>query len=66
MPSYIGQVVSFFTSKNPAKVSTSMLKYNFIEIIISDTFSSTLNQSESDSFRVEILEGKVLLFTGHK
>ena len=66
MPSYIGQVVSFFTSKNPAKVSTSMLKYNFTKNIISDSFSYTLNESKSNSFRVEILKGKVLLFTGHQ
>ena len=66
MPSYIGQVVSFFASKNPAKVSTSMLKYNFTKNIISDSFSYTLNESISDSFRVEILKGKILLFTGHK
>jgi len=66
IPSYIGQVVSFFTSKNPAKASTYMLKYSFIENIISDSFSYTLNESLSDSFRVEILKGKVLLFTGHK
>jgi len=43
-----------------------MLKYSFTENIISDSFSYTLNESISDSFRVEILKGKILLFTGHK
>ncbi len=66
IPSYIGQVASFFTSKKPAKVSVSNLKYSFIENLISDSYSYTLNKSLSNSFRVEIIKGKVLLFTGHK
>ena len=66
IPSFIGQAVSFFASKQTAKVSTYMLKYSFIEDNISDCFSYTLNESLSNSFRVEILKGKVLLFTGHK
>ena len=64
--SHIGQTVSFFTSKKTAKVSTFMLKYSFIKNNISDSFSYTLNESISNSFKVEILKGKVLLFTGHK
>ena len=64
--SHIGQTVSFFTSKKTAKVSASMLKYSFIKNNISDSFSYTLNESISNSFKVEILKGKVLLFTGHK
>tara|TARA_Y100000768_G_scaffold172777_1_gene129328 strand:+ start:3372 stop:4001 length:630 start_codon:yes stop_codon:yes gene_type:complete len=66
IPSYIGQAVSFFVSKTPAKASTSLLKYNFIKNTISDSYTYTLNESISNSFRVEILKGKVLLFTEHK
>ena len=66
IPSYAGQVISFFTSKNPAKVSASLLKYSFINKYISDSFSYTLNESLSESFNVDVQKGKVLLFTGHK
>ena len=66
IPSHIGQSVSFFTSKKSSKASTSGLKYDFIENAISDSFSYTLNESNSKSFKVEIIKGKVLLFTSHK
>ena len=66
IPSHIGQSVSFFTSKKSSRVSTFNLKYNFIENNISDSFSYTLNESISEQFKVTVIKGKVLLFTGHK
>jgi len=66
IPSHIGQSVSFFASKKPSIASSSNLKYSFIDRPISDSFSCTLNESMSETFKVDIEKGKVLLFTGHK
>ena len=66
IPSYIGQNVSFFTSKKPAKISVKNLRYSFIKNYVSDSFSYTLNESISSSFQVDVLTEKVLMFTTHK
>ena len=60
--SYIGQQVSIFSTDPSIKITTSNLKYNFINDNISSIYSGTLNESIQDVFFVEISHGKLLIY----
>ena len=64
--SYVNQPVSFFAIDNTIKVKTENLKYPLNNTSLKNLFSGTLNVSISNTFKIDISHGSLLVFQKHK
>ena len=64
--SYKGQQVSIFSVDSTIKITSTNLKYNFNNSVLSDIFIGTLNESTSGDFKLKISHGNLLIFQSYK
>ena len=64
--SFRGQQVSIFAEDKQVEISSINLKYNFNKDTILNLFTGTLNESNGESFTLQISHGKILIFQKFK
>ena len=63
--SFPGQQISFFATNQNLKISTKGLKYELDNSKIDSLYRFSLNESLSNSFKIILDNGPILLFTSH-
>jgi thiamine pyrophosphokinase len=64
--SFKGEQVSIFSTNPKIKITSTGLKYNLNNYMVSDLYSCALNESNNGTFNIKISKGKIIVYQAFK